>query len=255
MALPSMSWPLKLALAPLLAVQAVSTRRRAPVLPEAAGPRRGQAGRGPARWRLLVLGDSSAAGVGVARQESALAGPVARRLQRHTGMPVAWALHARSGLSTPALRAWLHASPPGPADIALVVTGVNDVLEQVSPAQAVREREALVERLATAHGVRHTAFAALPPLHRFPLLPQPLRHVLGADARRHDRALAQWAGRRAGTHGDVSHVPIAFDLGIESMAADGFHPGAPVYAACVAALADHLAGQVLPGLSPQETTT
>ena len=103
--------------------------------------------------------------------------------------------------------------------------------------------------------MRHTVFAALPPLHRFPLLPQPLRHVLGADARRHDRALAQWAGRRGRAHGDVSHVPIAFDLGVESMAADGFHPGAPVYAACVQALADHIAGRVLPGLPPLETTT
>ena len=40
-----MSLALKLVLAPLLVAQALRTRRRAPVLPEAAGPRQGRVGR------------------------------------------------------------------------------------------------------------------------------------------------------------------------------------------------------------------
>ena len=79
---------LKLALAPLLVAQAVATRRRAPVLPEAAGRarRRASATARPA-LRLLIAGDSSAAGVGVARQEQALVGHLARALHRATGAP------------------------------------------------------------------------------------------------------------------------------------------------------------------------
>ncbi|HSN31662.1 MAG TPA: SGNH/GDSL hydrolase family protein, partial [Ideonella sp.] len=58
---------LKLALAPLLVAQALGTRRRALRLPEAAGPREGLVGaQGDApAFRLLLAGDSSAAGVGV----------------------------------------------------------------------------------------------------------------------------------------------------------------------------------------------
>jgi lysophospholipase L1-like esterase len=221
-----MSLALKVALAPLLVAQAVATRRGAPVLPEAAGPRAGEVDRGGGGLRLLIAGDSSAAGVGVAHQE-----------QARTGRSVQWTLHARSGLSTQAVHALLRAQAPAPADVAVVVSGVNDVIELVTARRAVQHREALADWLLAERGVTHVVFAPLPPVHRFPLLPQPLRHVMGADARRHDDALARWAA----TRGDVSHIAIEFALGPDAMASDGFHPGEPVYRACGEALAAHIA--------------
>ena len=87
-----MSLALKLALAPLLVAQAVRTRKRAPVLPEPAGPRQGCVGQGDGvELRLLIAGDSSAAGVGVAHQDQALAGHLSRALHHHTARPVRWA--------------------------------------------------------------------------------------------------------------------------------------------------------------------
>ncbi|MEO8526355.1 MAG: SGNH/GDSL hydrolase family protein, partial [Caldimonas sp.] len=82
----------------------------------------------------------------------------------------------------------------------------------------------------------HVVFAPLPPMHQFPLLPRPLRGVIGDDARRHDRELAGWAATRA----DVSHASIAIELSVETMASDGFHPGEPVYRACGEALGLHV---------------
>ena len=55
-----MSLTAKLLLSPLLVAQALATRVRMPRLPEAAGPREGETGRGPL-LRLLIVGDSSAA--------------------------------------------------------------------------------------------------------------------------------------------------------------------------------------------------
>jgi hypothetical protein len=77
----------------------------------------------------------------------------------------------------------------------------------------------------------------LPPVHQFPLLPQPLRWIMGRDARRHDEAMARWAAARE----DVSHVPIEISLDASCMASDGFHPGEPVYRVCGEALARHIA--------------
>lgn len=250
-----MSLALKLALAPLLVAQAMATRRRAPVLPEAAGPRQGLYGEGGgAALRLLIAGDSSAAGVGVDHQDRALAGHLLRALQRRAGRPVAWQLVARSGLSTAQLHALLRATVLAPAELALVVSGVNDVIGQVGAARAVDQRRALADWLLGERGVRHVVFAPLPPLHRFPLLPRPLRDVLGADARRHDAALARWAAARS----DVSHVPIDYGLSRAGMAADGFHPGEPVYRACGEALAAHIAERIAgPASAPphlQETS-
>ena len=235
---PATALAVKLALAPLLVAQAIATRRRAPVLPEADGAREGVVGEGAAApLRLLVAGDSSAAGVGVARQDDAVIGHLVRALHRAIERPVAWALRARTGLTTRGVHALLRAAPPPAAEIAVVISGVNDVIDQVPTARAVRERAALADWLVGDVGVRHVVFAPLPPIHRFPLLPEPLRRVMGGDARRHDAALARWAATRS----DVSHAPVALDLDAAGMASDGFHPGEPVYRACGEALALHVA--------------
>ncbi len=229
----------KLLMAPLLVAQALATRRRALVLPEADGPRAGacgECGEGEA-LRLLLVGDSSAAGVGVATQDEALAGHLSRTLARLAGVQVCWQLIARSGITSAQALDLVQREAPAEADVAVVVLGVNDVIDQVPVRRALRERAALADWLIAHTGVRHVVFAALPPIHRFPLLPQPLRWALGADAQAHDRAVARWAA----TRGDVWHVPIEVALSAESMAVDGFHPGEPVYRVCGEALARFVA--------------
>ena len=235
-----MSLTLKLALSPLLVAQAVVTRVRMPRLPEADGPRSGRVGRGPV-VRLLVAGDSSAAGVGVAGQHEALAAQLATQLAARRGVQVHWQLLAQSGLTTAGTLALLQAAQPTPgglrADLAAIVTGVNDVVDQVPSHHAVAAREALANWLRNAAEVQHVAFAPLPPVHAFPGLPQPLRWVAGSDARRHNDALRDWVATRH----DVSMVDMAMPLQPDTMASDGFHPGSPVYRYCAEAIARHLA--------------
>ncbi|MEP7141032.1 MAG: SGNH/GDSL hydrolase family protein [Caldimonas sp.] len=234
---PAAALAFKIAMAPLLVGQAIATRRRALVLPEAAGPRDGVfGGDGTTPIRILVAGDSSAAGVGVAEQAQSVIGHLVRALHEATGRPIAWSLRARTGLTTRAVRALLAGGPPIDAEIAVVITGVNDVIDQIPARRAVRDRAELAEWLLGA-GVRHVVFAPLPPIDRFPLLPQPLRGVMGGDARRHDAALARWAA----TQSRVSHSAFAVELDPAGMASDGFHPGEPVYRACGEALAAHVA--------------
>jgi lysophospholipase L1-like esterase len=238
----------KLLLSPLLVAQALATRARLPRLPEAVGEREGEAGRGPL-LRLLMLGDSSAAGVGVAEQRDALAGHLPASLARQAGVRVRWRLVARSGVNSAQCLALLEQAGTIEADVAVVVLGVNDVVDQVPSRRAVAAREAIANRLRNAHGVAHVVFAPLPPVHRFPGLPQPLRWVAGADARRHDQAVADWAATRS----DVSHVPIDLPLNAAVMAHDGFHPGAPVYRVCSVALAEHIAENVWPRIRPERS--
>jgi lysophospholipase L1-like esterase len=231
-----MSLTVKLALAPLLVAQGLQARRRTPRLPEPPGPRQGRVGRGPL-LKLLVAGDSSAAGVGVGHQSRALAAPMAAYLAEQAGCRVHWRLVARSGATTAQTLALLQAEPHVEADVAVVVSGVNDVVEQVPSRRAVAAREALANWLRNRAGVRHVVFAPLPPVHQFPALPHPLRWIAGADARRHDRALAAWAA----TRGDVSHADFGLQLNRGVMAHDGFHPGEPAYRQCATMLAQHVA--------------
>jgi hypothetical protein len=107
-------------------------------------------------------------------------------------------------------------------------------------ARALEHRAALTDWLRRETGARHVVHAALPPMHRFPALPQPLRAVMGLDARRHDRALKRWCESRD----DASYAWMGVDLTREVMAHDGFHPAEPVYRHCGQALARHIAGRL-----------
>jgi lysophospholipase L1-like esterase len=240
-----MSLTAKLMLSPLLVAQALITRARLPRLPEPDGERHGTVGEG-APLRLLILGDSSAAGVGVRNQSHALAGYLSQALARMARARVHWRLLAQSGLTSAHCLALLREHAPLQADIAVVVLGVNDIIEQVPSLHAVAAREAIANHLRNACGVAHVVFAPLPPVHHFPGLPQPLRWVAGQDARRHDRAVADWARTRS----DVSHLPIDLPLNAGVMAMDGFHPGEAVYRICGTALAEHIAERVWPALAP-----
>jgi len=213
----------RLLLAPILLVQAVGVCRRSLILPEAAGARSGVAGQGP-RLRLLIAGDSSAAGVGVADQAQALSGQLVAALS--TGFTVHWRLEARTGATTARTLDHLRALPAEPFDVAVTALGVNDVTRQRPVVRFRAEQAALAELLRSRFGVHDHWRSGLPPMHRFPLLPRPLRDVLGAQARAYDRVIAQTS--RDGLH------HLTFDetsLDPAMMAADGFHPGAPVYAA------------------------
>ncbi len=245
-----MSLTVKLALSPLLVAQALVTRRRMPRLPEPAGQRHGVAGTtGSTPLRLLIAGDSSAAGVGVLSQRDALAVMLAERLAQACEARVSWRLVARAGLTTAATLHLLQRETAVQADVAVIVTGVNDVVDQVPSHRAISAREALANWLRNTQSVQHVAFAALPPIHHFPGLPQPLRWVAGADAQRHNRALQRWARTRQ----DVSSVAMEMPLNPGVMASDGFHPGPAVYRYCAAAIADHIATRVWPGLILEST--
>ena len=120
-----------IALAPVIVPQGIWTNLRVPTLPEPSGARQGRAGRGPA-LRLLVVGDSAAAGVGVSRQEEALLGQVVSRLaQRYR---VEFDLQAKTGFTTADILRRLDDMVPQTYDVVLTSLGVNDVLALTSRA-------------------------------------------------------------------------------------------------------------------------
>jgi lysophospholipase L1-like esterase len=235
----------KLLLAPVLWAQVKSTRRRAIMLPEPADAREGVCGAGVSELKLLIFGDSSAAGVGVSSQAQALAGTLARELvKQEPHLKVKWKVLAKSGVSSRAALALLDGYEQ-PHDIAVVLVGVNDIVEQIPLPLAIKAREQLVRKLHKQCCVQQVAFIGMPPVHQFPLLNQPLRYLSGTDARRLDRAVIHWTQRFA--HSAlaqeglrVTHIPIKLTVHAGNMAVDGFHPGPQVYATSAAQIATAL---------------
>ena len=213
---------LRAVMAPVLAVQAVRVRRHALILPEAGGPRSGVVGVGQ-DLRLLIVGDSSAAGVGVAVQDLALAGHVSRTLA--ASFRVDWLLQAQTGATTAVTFKRLQALPAQKFDVVIVALGVNDVTGMVPLELWLTRQRRLVRLLQDRFGARLICLSGLPPMGHFPLLPQPLRWVLGRQAARFDRHLRQSAA------GDpaLAYVPLDFAMSPDQIATDGYHPGPEIY--------------------------
>lgn len=218
------------ALAPLLLLQGLHVRRVTPRLPEPPGPRSGQAGIGTP-LRLLVAGDSAAAGVGAATQHEALAGRLVAELSAHRALE--WQLEARTGYTTADAHDHLAALPEDRFDVVVLSLGVNDVTRGIGRARWLTRQAALADLVRERFAARALLFTALPPMHLFPALPQPLRWYWGARARDFNVALADWLAHRPDRH----LVAPDFRPDREHIARDGFHPGPAAYAAWAAAVA------------------
>ena len=223
----------KIALGPVLLPQARWLKRTALRLPEAEGPREGIEGEGDLRLRLLVVGDSSAAGVGVADQAQALALPLAAGLAKRLGGAVGWQLAAKTGMNTAEARDWIARLPLHDADVVVTALGVNDVSSQTTAARFVRETELLWSELRELTGARWAVISGLPPMHMLTAVPHPLRWYLGRYASWLDAAVCRWAAKQG-----LGYLALQWASDPASLAKDGFHPGPALYPQWAERLAD-----------------
>lgn len=209
-------------LGPILYLQGKAVRRSVRRLPEPPGPRGGVTGSGPL-LRLLVLGDSAAAGVGAVHQDEALLGRLVEALS--ADFTVGWKLFARSGATTASTIRRMQELDGGPFDVAVTSLGVNDVTAGVRRGAWLKQQAGLRRVLRDSFGVTRMVVCGLPPVHGFPALPQPLRWYLGARAREFDRDLERDVEAEDG----VLFLSLRFTEDTSLMAADGFHPGPEVF--------------------------
>lgn len=190
--------------------------------------------------RLVVLGDSSAAGVGAPTHEAALTGQTAAALADRTGRSVRWLAVGESGATARRVQnALVPRLPTVSADLVVLAFGVNDVIRRTRPAVFAHALRSLIGAAREQIGPAPVFVSAMPPVGRFPALPQPLRGVLGAYARQLDRAARRAAARLPA----VAHVPLRFNGSADDfMAADGFHASSHGYATWGTQVADRAAG-------------
>ena len=218
-------WGLALASLPLALPLALHTRRTALRLPPAAGARSGLAGTGlgGAPLRLLLIGESTVAGVGVEAQEAALAGQLARALAARLQRPVAWRACGENGITAgEACERLLPLALSEPADLVLLVFGVNDTTRLSSLARWEAALSSL-SRTLNGRGAR-VVFTGVPPIQHFSALPWLLRRLLGLRAGLLDREL-----RRVSAQEQAQYARLELQFADEYLARDGYHPSALGY--------------------------
>jgi lysophospholipase L1-like esterase len=211
-------------LAPVVFAQAAGVRRTTPLLPAPEGERVGGSG----DLRLVVVGDSTAVGTGTESLDDALPGRLGALLGAR------WRVVGRNGATAAdVLRDHIGEAAGGPADVAVLMVGWNDALKLRSGRAFARDLGALIDRLHAVSPDGRIVVVAPPVFAAFTVLPQPLRHALGAHAAGLTRVSARVATARG--------VDFARGFDGRSVASDRFHPDREGYASIAAGIAEVLA--------------
>ncbi|RFU41777.1 SGNH/GDSL hydrolase family protein [Actinomadura logoneensis] len=190
---------------------------------------------------FAVLGDSTAAGLGVHTPGETPAALLADGLASIAGRPVLMVNVARSGSRSEALAAQTELALAAAPQIAVIMIGANDVTSRVRSADAVRHLAQAVERLRAAGA--EVVVGTCPDLGSVKPLMQPLKWV----ARRASRQLAAAQtiavverGGRSVSLGDLLGREFAADP-VGMFSEDRYHPSARGYAAAAMALLPSMA--------------
>ncbi|MEJ3741964.1 SGNH/GDSL hydrolase family protein [Actinomycetes bacterium KLBMP 9797] len=220
--------------AAVLAGEAIAARSRRYAKPEMNLALRTSMGPNTAPpLRLVLLGDSSALGVGVERLVDTIGGQLAQMLADGTaGLPprhvqlfcVAVSGSRATDLATQVARALLGERP----DVAVVLIGANDATSLRRPAESAAYLGAAVRRLRDA-GVE-VVVGTCPDLGAVRAVAPPLRQVVGWLGRRMARAQARAVVSAGGTAVDLgAETGPVFRADAGTLCYDGFHPSADGY--------------------------
>jgi lysophospholipase L1-like esterase len=191
-----------------------------------------------APYRILVLGDSTAAGVGAGSAQHTIGATVATGVAALSGRPVELRNVSRSGATSPQLLSQVDrglAAMPDP-HVVLIMIGANDVKERVDHGHATRCLAETVSRFRAVGA--EVVVGTCPDMGSIRPIPEPLRSLV----RRRSRGLAAAqtvavveAGGRSVSLGDLLGQEF-WELPVEMFSEDRFHPSAAGYARAAAAL-------------------
>lgn len=214
-------------LLPVLLPQGVYTRRVVPRLEEATGRNRGTIAGVGDPFKLVMLGESTVAGVGAGTYGQSLAAQTATSFNQHTGRTVQWHAIGQNGIRAAQVRTHLLPRLDYCPDLICIALGVNDVTHFTTRRRWQRDLRGLFQDIHLRLGSIPVMMCGLPPLYRLHVLPQPLRWYLGARAMIFDRLTRLICGNFY----HVSYLALPDLIKPAYFSSDQFHPSALGYAA------------------------
>lgn len=223
---------------PVYIWQGLGVRRRTPRMLPAGGPVRHRIEGGEPDIRLLVLGDSSAASVGIESSEQGLAAELSRLIGARTGRAVVWRAAGFNSATAGQIRD--HVLPnlaPEPWTHIVVSIGTNDAKNFHSVPRFKREFGGLLYGLRAKWPEARVVWSPVVEMTRVPALPTLLGKILEVRAQALNakgEALCFERGALPATRLPILDPAAGFSV-------DGFHASAAGYAAW----AEHLLPLVL----------
>ncbi|MFD0850919.1 SGNH/GDSL hydrolase family protein, partial [Actinomadura adrarensis] len=184
----------------------------------------------------------------------ALPGFLAAALRERHPCGVTWSVAGKNGATARKVFREIVPSLNGlNPDIIVITIGVNDLMRRRPLRSWSLDLTALIAAVRGKYANAKVILAGMPPVHRFPALPQPLRSVMGGRARAMDRVMQEVAR----TYGAL-HVPMFPEMAAADpalFASDGFHPSPAGYRLWAQDLAKALEAESAPFLVPVIGTT
>lgn len=177
---------------------------------------------GPDPIRVLVVGDSTAAGCGVDQREDMLAARIAHHVSVATGRGATWRAIGQNGHRTDEFIRDYHAEALAhPADVIYISLGANDAMTVRNRRVVAGNIVRIARELRAANPDAAIAVSSLPAFFRFTKLPEPLRSTLYRISQGIERtARMRLDGEDRVT---MNRPPTPYPDGF--FARDGFHPG------------------------------
>ncbi len=180
----------------------------------------------PSPGAIVVLGDSTALGVGADRYEETLAYRVASEVASRRAVRRVVNLGVSGARTRDVVRDQLPRLPDGPIDFALVSVTANDATHGTSPSD-LRDDLVAIFKALEARGVKRAVVTNTPNFRGTPALPWPVDVVFAGRARDLASTVAWVAARFPFVR--VADLNGRGTLKPDEYASDGFHPNAEGY--------------------------
>lgn len=128
--------------------------------------------------RLLIIGESSMAGIGILKHENAFAGILAKQLEETYKCNIQWEVHAKRGYTVKQIRNDLLPKINSDYfDLIIIGIGANDAFELTSPIKWSNYLKTFIQDLSKKFKTAPILFLNMPPIKLFPAF-DPVMHLI-----------------------------------------------------------------------------
>jgi lysophospholipase L1-like esterase len=169
-----------LPLLPLLYFQGKSIRKNTPKLPEAKDPKGFVNGNFDKTVKVITIGESTIAGVGVDYHKNGFTGALANILSEKLQSNINWRVYARSGYTAKQVcKKIIPKIEESSIDIIVIGLGGNDAFTLNSPKKWSDAVESIIELLQEKYPNTPIFFTNMPPIKEFPAFTKSIKFVIG----------------------------------------------------------------------------
>lgn len=223
---------------PVLILQGKYVRWNIPNLPEAIEPTGTVVRDSEKVIRVIGIGESTMAGVGVKTHVDGFIGAFTKHLATNKQMNIDWKVYAKNGIQVRNVEhRLLDNISDQDADIVIVALGANDAFNLRSPKYFERDVQRLIECLQDRFPTSPIVFTNMPPIHMFPAFPRFMRWVMSGFVDSYRRVFVKIVNDFPNVFFNDERIESAiwgerYEVDVEpaKLFSDGVHPSHLTYA-------------------------